>query len=259
MVELLVSVTIIIILAGLAYGGVGKAISMAHKAREINAGRNLITAYLNYAADNNGQYMPGMDYTVNQLTKPNGERITMAHTCQRYAFRLAPYFNYDIDNILLAGNNGEAIKKINHGSTSGSMYDYLVSVFPSFGMNIYFVGGQIDAMGRNAYPNDCAGTQAYAASILVFATAGTTDGNIRVEGFNLLTPPNLTVSCWSGVKWKTGIDPGSFGNVDARYNGKALCVFLDGSVRELTISELRDMQLWNKNAAEQQDPDYMVR
>lgn len=258
MTELLVTLTIILILGGLGYGGIGKALNLAHKAREINAGRNLITAYLGYSADHDGQYLPGMDYTVNQLTKPNGDKITMAHTCQRYAFRLAPYFNYDIDNILLASNNADAIKKMNNGSASGGMYDYLVSAFPSFGMNIYFVGGQIDSMGRNAYPYDCATTLAYNASLLVFATAGSSDGNTKVEGFNILTPPNLTSGNWSGVAWKPGIDPGSYGNVDARYGGKALCAFLDGSVRELSINELRDMQLWSKNAAAQKDPNYLI-
>ena len=256
--ELLVVVVIVAILAGLGGAGYGKAITAAKKVKEINAGRQLITAYLNYSADHDGQYMPGMDYTVKQTVRRDGSIITMAHICQRYPFRLAPYFNFDMENVLLSSTNEEAILKINNGSKSG-MYEYLVSAFPSFGMNLYFVGGNVDAMGNLSYPNECVSSQAYGSSILAFATAGTTDGNIRVEGFNILTPPRVESLRWSGKNWQKNDDPSLYGNVDARYNGKAVCAFLDGSVRELSIAELRDMQLWNKNAAQQKDPNYTIQ
>jgi prepilin-type processing-associated H-X9-DG protein len=44
--------------------------------------------------------------------------------------------------------------------------------------------------------------------------------------------------------------------VDGRFDGKAVCAFLDGSVRVLSIDDLRDMRLWSKNAAINNDPNY---
>jgi len=47
--------------------------------------------------------------------------------------------------------------------------------------------------------------------------------------------------------------------VDGRFDGKAVCVFLDGSVRVLSIDELRDMRFWSRNAALENNPNYQPK
>jgi prepilin-type processing-associated H-X9-DG protein len=142
------------------------------------------------------------------------------------------------------------------------MHDYVVSAFPAFGINYYFVGGCVSGTADAPsliYPNECISRMAQGGSgILVFASGGTTDGITRVDGFNILTPPSLYGPSWSSTPWARNSDPGLYGNVDARHDGKAVCVFLDGSVKLLGIQELRDMRLWNRNAAEQGNRDYTV-
>jgi prepilin-type processing-associated H-X9-DG protein len=58
------------------------------------------------------------------------------------------------------------------------------------------------------------------------------------------------------AKWTKDSDPGNYGYVAARFDGKAVAAFLDGSVRVMTLDDLRDMRLWSKNAAINNDPNY---
>jgi prepilin-type processing-associated H-X9-DG protein len=60
------------------------------------------------------------------------------------------------------------------------------------------------------------------------------------------------------LEQQRGVDPADFGNVDFRYNGTAVCAFLDGSVRMCSVKELNDMRLWSPNAAEQDNATYRL-
>ncbi len=260
LIELIVTTGIIIILLTASLGAYNAGMSKCRALREIQAGKNLITAYTSHAAENNGTYLPGMDFTVSRIWfQPYNRDITMMHASNRYPFRLAPYFGYQLKGTILVNDTGRHVDKV---ATPGTpMHDYVVSAFPNFGMNYYFVGGCVTGSAVNSsltYPAECISRVSQARSILVFATGGTTDGTTRIEGFNILTPPRISASNWSSQKWEKNEDPGLHGNVDARYDGKAVCVFLDGSIRMQTIDQLRDMRLWNRNAAEQNDPNYTV-
>lgn len=261
LIETLVAVGIIVTLAIIGAGACHGVLKKRNQVLEIAAGKNLISAYLSHAADNDGQYLPGMDFSVAKVAYPPEKRdITVMHAANRYPFRLAPYFDYRLLGTILLPGNRRQIDKI---ATPGTpMHDYVVSAFPSFGINYYFVGGCLSGPASAPtllYPNECTSRVAQGrGNQLVFASGGTTDGSTRVEGFNILTPPRLYAETWSNAAWKKNSDPGLYGNVDARHEGRAICVFLDGSVKLLTIDELRDMQLWNRNAADQREPDYTI-
>lgn len=253
-------VGIAIVLATASIGAFQGVMSKCRALREVQAGKNLIAAYNIHAAENNGTYLPGMDFTVSRIWfQPYNRDITIMHASNRYPFRLAPYFGYQLNGTILVNDTGRHVDKV---ATPGTpMHDYVVSAFPNFGINYYFVGGCLTGSVANptmTFPAEVTTRASQAKSILVFATAGTTDGNTRIEGYNILTPPRLYGSSWSGQDWVKNEDPGLHGNVDARHNGKAVCVFLDGSIRMQSIKELRDMRLWNRNAAEQNDPNYVI-
>ena len=82
-------------------------------------------------------------------------------------------------------------------------------------------------------------------SPIVFISAGTTD----VDGYEYVIPPNGPRGQWSTAKWTKDSDPSSYGYVAARFDGKAVAAFLDGSVRVMSLDDLRDMRFWSKNAA----------
>lgn len=257
MIELVAVMGITLVLATLTFGAYQNFCTKGKMTREISAGKNLITAYQTYAAENDGNYLPGMDMTVTTLTLPSGKKLTPAHVCQRYPYRLAPYFDYQMKGTVLVNDNESQIKK-----TVGSMYEYGVSAFPAFGINYRFVGGYVSASSSGPslqYPDECLSRASQAGKpLLVFASGGVQDSATKVDGYNILTPPNFTGKNWSSAVWSKDSDPGIFGNVDARYDGKAVCVYSDGSVKLQAIADLRDMRLWSRNAAERDDPDYTV-
>jgi prepilin-type processing-associated H-X9-DG protein len=258
LVETLVAAGLVLVLAVAGAGACRGLLSKRSRIQELAAGKNLITAYLTHAADHDGQYLPGMDFSVNRIAfPPENREVTIMHAANRYPFRLAPYFDYRLDGTILLSRNRQHIHKLAKPGTPS--HDYVVSAFPAFGINYYFVGGCVTAVGALTFPDECVTRTAQGAGgLLVFASGGTTDGVRRVEGFNILTPPRLYAEAWSALPWTPQGDPGLHGNVDARHDGKAVCVFLDGSIRLLSIEELRDMRLWNRRAAQQNDPNYTL-
>ncbi|MEI9894057.1 MAG: prepilin-type N-terminal cleavage/methylation domain-containing protein [Chthoniobacter sp.] len=258
LLELLVVIAIIALLVGLSFPVYQSVLNKGHMTKEIQAGRNLITAYVAAAGDRDGHFLAGYDRTVSEVILPNGNPVG-GPPAQRYPFRLAPYFGNRIDGTILVNNNANQIDTTN---------TYLVSCFPALGMNYIFVGGDVSSSGDTTYPNECISTQALASgSPIVFASAagdgsastgggGTASG--RIDGYCILSPPQLTGPMWDTAKWKKDAPVASYGNVDPRYSGKAVCAFLDGSVRMLGIEELRDMRLWCRNAIEQNNPNYTI-
>ena len=88
LVEMLVSITIVITLASLGYAGYHRVSEKSRTVVEINAARNLITAYLSHAADNSGQVLPGYKEDP-AATNLNGQSLGYPSNA-RYPFRLAP-------------------------------------------------------------------------------------------------------------------------------------------------------------------------
>jgi type II secretory pathway pseudopilin PulG len=261
LLETLAATVIIIVLAVLGASAYQGATAKGRMIREVRAAKNLITAYHAHAADNDGRFLPGMDFTVSKTWyEPYSRNITMMHASNRYPFRLAPYFDWTLNGTILVNDLAKQVGKMAREGTP--MHDYVVSAFPAFGINYYFVGGCVTGTPASpslTYPSECVTRSSLAdRSILAFASGGTTDGTIRIEGYNILTPPRLFSDNWSSTAWKKGADPGLYGNVDARHSGKAVCAFLDSSIKLLGIDELRDMRLWNRNAAENNAPGYTL-
>lgn len=254
LVELLVVITISGLLAGISSGAYQKAMSKASMASEINAGKNLIQAYQIATTENGGRFLPAYDASAKDVKNANGKPIVMSVVRARYPFRLAPYFNYQLEGTVLVNRNESQIVKMM--GSSGSMYDYGLSVFPAMGINRYLVGGYVGSGGTVQYPSECIQSQGQAdKAVIVFASAG----DPEVDGFEYVVSPQGPAGQWSSAKWKKDSDPGEYGHVAARYNGKAVCAFLDGSVRGLSIDDLRDMRLWSRNAALENNPNYQPK
>lgn len=238
-----------VILAGLVATGLQSARAAGERSREIFAGRKLIAAFTTASADNNGQYLAGYDRTVSAVEWPDG---TTAHgpVANRYPFRLGPYYDYSLNGVILVNKNA---KQIDQSDT------YSLSLSPAFGMNYLYVGGSKSSAGTLEISDEVASSVAHGANLLVFASAGRRVGGSEiVHGFNILTPPKIYSEMWSPSPWKPDSQPESYGNVHARHQGRAVCVFLDGSVQLLSVADLRDMRLWSKNARAAEDPDYTV-
>jgi len=254
LVEMLVVIAVMGLLAGVSVGAYQKAIGKASMGSEISAAKNLIQAYQSASIESAGRFLPAKDPAATGVKNANGQTITMSEVRSRYPFRLAPYFNYQMDGTILVNRNESQIVKIM--GSSGFMYDYGLSVFPALGMNRYLVGGSISPNGVVQYSPECIQFSAQAdQSVIVFASAGNPD----VDGYEYVTAPYGPGGQWTSAKWSKGVDAGNYGHVDGRYNGKAVCAFLDGSVKVLSMDELRDMRLWSRNAALENNPNYQPK
>lgn len=247
--ELLVVTAIIAALSALAFGGYQAAVNQARKAAEIGAAKSLISAYLAYPADHNGElmvahYEGSSDVDAHEYKLEDGT-VLSGPELHRYPFRLAPYMNNKIEGTLLVNRNKDQIRQ----HFPGSQFHYGTSLCPALGINYYYVGGyKVDNEVSGA--NDCAThiTQvSHPASLLVFASAFTKIGEDKIEGRYGVEPPYFRTKLWDGSL-----------HVDGRYGGRAVTAFFDGAVRLMTIDELRDMRHWSVLAAANDDASYTV-
>lgn len=251
LIELLVVIAILAVLAGIGSAALLSVADKGRAAAETSAAKTLISAYQAAAADDGGRYLLARDNSATNVFNGEQKLIHNRQVRARYPFRLAPYFNYAIESALLAGNNRQQLlKTMNLSTPSGSMYDYGVSAFPSFGINGFFVGGT-----KSQTNNECIRSIAQAdRSIIAFVSAGSSE----IDGYEYVRAPGEPGGNWGSGEWTKDSDPSDFGFVHPRHSGKAIAAFLDGSTRLMTIEDLRDMRLWSRRAAQANDPNYSV-
>lgn len=231
LVELLVVIAILTILSCLAFYGYSNFLDSGKKAAEVSAARTLMAGFHAYAADNNGRILRGMDPNARGVVDDRGKPV-MSHAARRYAWRIAPYIDYNVDNVLLV-NNKEAAPKDN------PMYSYLVTVFTTLGMNTVHVGGKYGTAQAPDHPRnknvDCVTniTQVHKPSkLIVFASATMGEDAPHTGAFEVSLDGNGTV-----------------GKVDFKYGNKAVVAHFDGRVALLGREELSDKSRWSNKAA----------
>lgn len=237
LIELLITIAIIIVLTGLGMVGYSKYIESAKRGKEIHAGRVLMAGFHAFTADNGGKIIKAMDPNPGRIVDNKGKPV-MSHAAKRWPWRLAPYIDYNVDMIMV--NNKKAAPEDN------AMYSYLVTVFPTFGMNGTFVGGKYGTSVSPDHPrsrrgNFCVTTIAQPhipSKLIVFASA-------KMQ--NAPHPGCFDISA-PGVP--------AVGEVDYKYNNKAVVAYFDGHVELNDPGQLKDMRRWSNLAAIQDNPDW---
>lgn len=255
LIEVLITITVIAAIGTLGLAGACAAKRKAKCTVEINAARNLITAYLSHAADNGGRVLAG--YQVDQnATNIEGESLHYPMNA-RYPWRLAPHVP-KIDGVMLFNGNESALKSENR--------DYLVSVHPNLGLNAMLVGGHfgtgsplpptpkmIEAFGKFHLSHL---TESSAPEkLLVFASARSSGNE---QGYFEIRPPNLNRPVWSVTKFSRDSDPAEHGFTDFRWDGKAVCAMLGGNIELLDEKALRDMRRWSIQAERANEADFLI-
>lgn len=241
LVELLVCVAIIGLLGGLANAGYQRAVSASRQGAEVTAARNLGLALQLYAQENEGAVLPGYldarDSRVAETLNEKRERLSPSRAAQRYPWRLLPYMNYQV-------RGGVWVNKLASQISDGDPYrDYMVSLVPTLGMNITYVGGD----SRNVQlPGRCVtrlNRAAQPSKLIAFASAQYEDPNYgKLDGYFEVRPPSGASSSDAGLV--------------TRYGGKAVAVMLDGHVEALDMEQLKDMRRWCDEAAVQNNPNW---
>ena len=230
-------------------------------------------AYAMYADDFGGSVLPGYP-PASWVQGPNrprnqlGEPIEGREVASRYPWRLAPYFDGDLNGLY------QDLPLPNSLNDSPVGYDYLISLYPSFGLNSYFVGGH-DGEGQAFNPiiTQQLGTfwvrrdsqVRRPTDLIVFASARRYATNAEagffsfddqhVPGYFKITPPRFVRAL--GERWEStynphGVADGDYGrnsgHVDLRHNDKAIVALFDGHSESLAWDELRDMRRWADQA-----------
>jgi len=233
-VELLVSVTIIGLLAGLGIPALQSALKEGKKAKEIGALKSLIVAYNSYTVDNNGQLMKSYDLNGTAYDI-NGNQIggEESHESHRWPWRLAPYFNYGFYNTTHVNDMESYIK-----SQGGLSQTYLVSVIPSFGMSLYCGGNDYEGSRTKASIATYAAQVNKPSQFIAFVSSRSFAVGKRYEGFYYVEQPK------GSSKYDSKSSPKTTGYVSARYNNNAVVAFLGGNVSVIKYEELVKTNYW---------------
>ncbi len=255
MVELLVTIAIIATLGTLSFAGVRCAREKAKTVVEINAARNLVTGYLGYAAEHNGQVLAGYQ-TDPTATNLEGQLLEFPINA-RYPWRLAPSVP-SVKGVLVFNGTEAVLDKKDR--------DYRVSAAPNLGLNATLVGGHFGS--GSPLPPTARLIASYGkfylshlvesddpGKLIVFASARSGKNQ---PGYFEVRSPNLTTRVWSSKSFTPESDAPDHGFVDFRWGGKAVVAMLGGNVEIKSEEELRDMRRWSHQAARANDREFMI-
>jgi len=255
MVEILVAVAIVAVLAGLSVMGAQAFLERGKQVKEVSSAKQIVSAYLTAATERNGVLLEGYKPDA-EVRFPNGN-VKTGVAAARYPWRLAPYLDWEAEKIFMVNEAAELLENV---SSDSSDYVYNISVAPALGINAYLVGGYYNGTQLFA-PGDVHTRlgQAERARIVAFVSErsneGQGDSQGELNGSWFVRPPRLGPFRWQEGEYDPEAASLNFGNVDFRYNKKAVCAFLDGSTRLMDLESLRDMRLWSAYA---DSPDYSV-
>jgi prepilin-type N-terminal cleavage/methylation domain-containing protein len=269
LIEVLVVVAVITLLLALAVPGFSGLRNRAGSIRELSSLRGLATAWTQYATDQRGWLLPAM-YGMPPLSplpafyedgQPIPETVfgNQRAVVARWPHRISRYLDHQQQSLAVtteawqveACSEGDLMKRL-----------YFASLYPAFGMNGMWVGGDQERYGFmpetvGGRPNPFRDLHAsrltsirHPERLVVFASSRTNQdacgtGSVR-EGYFRLESPQ-----WLGPQWASAYDPllsTSCGNVSARWSGQASVANANGSVELVPVDELRDMRRWADQA-----------
>jgi prepilin-type N-terminal cleavage/methylation domain-containing protein/prepilin-type processing-associated H-X9-DG protein len=260
LIELLVCVVIIAVLTAIAFPLLGSMRKKASLTREVGSARKLISGYLAYAADHDGELMPGFG---NFPAKDDRGDEVLSPINYRYPWRLAPYLQYEM-RAFWGNEADDRIAKAAKGPREG--YIYAVSVEPALGINAFYVGGDYQSLPPDnikvitKFGQFCVtrlGHASNASQLVVFASAAGMFNGQKMSGYFKVQAPNGVSRNWKAA-YKPGGDPALQGNVDFRYDERAVVAMLDGHVQLMTYDELNDMRYWSNMAANAENRNWTL-
>ncbi len=265
LVELLVVLGIIAGVVAISLPVIAHARSASARMREVSAARLLVSAWQQYAYDADGAVLPGyksglpaFDSTHTPIASQ-----TIGVAASRWVWRLAPYIGHDMRG-LFVGEHEQLLRELE--ATDTSNYLYQTSVFPSFGLNSVWLGGDENFGGFNSAFLATFG-KFYAtrlseipqpANMIVFGSARGQEaspiggGGVEgvAEGYFRIRSPNFDTRTWAAQY--AADDPASWGNLSARHGaphgGGIVLGFADGHAETRAPEAVDDMRLWAPNA-----------
>ena len=260
LIELLVVISIIALLIGILLPSLGAARRSAQALREQSAARMNQIGFALYTDDQDGRFLDVYDeepevniYNDRQTllwdAAAGGAPAPFNNTAslRGYSWRLAPYFDYNVEGALLVGRQAGVLGDYTDGLIDELTYTYVTSNAPSFGMSVvigrsgvpdfsYDPNGFFDLFRVwGVRPIRKESQVTFPSEFMVFCSAENADFEEYPDGRYFVAPT------------ETRADPnddtfGEFGNIALRYDEKAIISYQDGHVdlrpeTEITLSE----------------------
>lgn len=276
LIELLVVMSVISVLMSLLLPALSKARTMARATVVMAGARQMGVAQAMYADRSNGYYIPEQGLSANPTFDVDGTDLTGTFGgATRWPLPFATLAGKEFHKGALFVNDGIQMLPGGAWYAPGNSFAgyYSRSLFPSFGLNSYFVGGtnsaptagqlaqlvrrpDMEAM-RPSKLISFAKTRGYSGSDWGPAF-GLAAGMLEPDGYFYVRPPMLNngVPGWASTAFKESDVASTWGYMDLRYNDAGVPGFCDGHAELLSIAELRDMRLWSDQARRADDPEY---
>jgi prepilin-type N-terminal cleavage/methylation domain-containing protein/prepilin-type processing-associated H-X9-DG protein len=274
LIELLVVIALVALLISILLPSLAKARSLARQTKELASAQHAMVAFTMYANEQQDRIIVGFADPAwvgpsgnMKVTDTDGTRL-FGEVAQRYPFRLAPCFSHDFRGLYFNDKMLQDLRDRPGDYTSfGVDYNYVVSAFPSLGMNVTFVGGtagsginSFDPLMRRTFGKihlERMDEAVRTSSVITFASARGGDwfgvsALKDVQGYFRVDPPYFSAA--QGRRWEMAYDakalsPGlNSGFVSLRYGGKGIASFLDGHAEALGWEQFSDMRRWSDKA-----------
>lgn len=250
LIELLVVTAIITILASLLMPALAKARRKARMIEEISSAKQLLLAAQLYSDDHRDSVFPG--YVTDPNARDDRGELLGFPVNARYPWRLSPYLGQSMDLIYCGENRGRLgeLRRLDRNS-----YVYAASVYPSLGINSYFIGGnetEFEASAANARFGAgtvvLKGSEIRQPSLLTsFLSARSATTGHEGNGYYQVTPPLLSSRKWA-PEWSSKANPKEWGFVAPRFEKRAIAAMLDGHAQTLNLNQQQDMRFWCNTA-----------
>ncbi|HWB19124.1 MAG TPA: prepilin-type N-terminal cleavage/methylation domain-containing protein [Phycisphaerales bacterium] len=258
LIEMLVVMGIIALLVGLLVPALKSVRTTGRMTTEMNSARQLYTAYSNYSTNNKELLLPG--YKVGLSARDQSGKSVSGIPAARYPWRIAPFFGYHFEG-MYTNENAELLEHMQQ--EDATTYQYLISVFPSLGLNSTWLGGDESDGGFDPTFEDVfgpyylkrIGQAQHPERLIVFGSARGNDptgylGQSTFDGYFRIRSPYLASARWVD-HFNEADPPADFGYVSPRYDGNAVTGFLDGHTGQLNQTQLKDMRHWADGATKE--------
>lgn len=250
LIELLVVIAIVAIMASLLLPCLSQARNKARMIEEMSAARQLLLATQMYADDHAGAVFPGYvsDFSA---VDDHGSPLGFPENA-RYPWRILPYMTGSME-LIYSGENRFKLAELR--SKNHADYVYAASVYPSLGINSYFIGGN-----QSEFPADAANAMFGAGTVVrkitearqptalaIFASARSAMTGNNAHGYYQVTPPYLKSRQWT-ARYSQPLTPNQWGFVAPRFNNRTVAALLDGHVESFNLQQMQDMRHWCNRA-----------
>lgn len=266
LVEVLVTIGLIVLVVSVAMPMVSAVQRVGLRTREAAALRQVLTGWVSYATDSKGALLPGFRsglpvYQADGAPIPSTVAGSISELEARFPWRLLPYLGHTFQS-LYVNESAERLQELQ--SSDPAQFYYLTSLYPSFGLNSVWVGGDQQRYGfmPATLPNGAANPLhgfyvsrlsgiVHPGRLTVFTssrTNATVDGGMREGYFRVESPRFLAnqAATWAAVY--DPLQPASCGGISTRSGSEVLAGTADGATAWESVDTMRDMRRWADRA-----------